>query len=72
MDDALSIFRHYVHRGVWVDKVVLGREQLSELPNYGCSIADAGVHEYRVSGYINDRSSLQLIHGKVGMESIHA
>jgi hypothetical protein len=24
--DALSIFRHHVHGGVWTDKVVLGRE----------------------------------------------
>lgn len=71
MVHALFIICHLVHGGVWIDKVVLGREQQSKLPNYGIGTPHAGVHEYWVSGCVSDRVTLEFMSavGRAGISS---
>lgn len=64
MVDALSIFRHHVHGGVWTDKVVLGRKFLSKLPNHGNDIPYAGILEHWVSGYVSDQTVTLEAHAR--------
>ena len=66
MVDTLSIFRHHVHGGVRTNEVVLGRERISELPNYGIGVPHADVHEHWVSSCISGRTNLGLIPDREG------
>ena len=69
MVDALSIFRHHVHGGVWTHKMVLGGESVSKLPNYGLGIPHVDIHEHWVSACARDCTTFRA-HTQLGRDGI--